>query len=185
MTLIISYYYSQLEQLRVESNQVKRRWKCREWKFHSRPSHLQEDMELCSPWKTKLWQNSNDPYPVVVLNMCLYPLEYAIPPHLPSRYLSWKWGSSDSVHCRFIVLWQVLVQWHCFCYSFACIRSAGCSNIGGDWIWWWGTKLPNYYHHQFSLLPIWYCKGWELKFGHRKFTVDIATAPFGFVYTCI
>ena len=26
-----------------------------------------------------------------------------------------------------------------------------------------------------------YCKGWELKFGHRKFTVDIATVPFGFV----
>ena len=33
----------------------------------------------------------------------------------------------------------------------------------------------------FPLLPIWYCKGWEQTFGHRKFTVDIPTVPFGFV----
>ena len=26
------------------------------WKLHSRPSHLQEYMEPCSPGKTKLWQ---------------------------------------------------------------------------------------------------------------------------------
>ena len=96
------------EQLSVESNQVKRRWKCTEWKLHSRPSHLQKYMELCSPWKTKLWQNSNDPYPVVVLNMCLYPQEYATPLHLPSRYPSWKWGSSDSVHAGSLFLGKYL-----------------------------------------------------------------------------
>jgi len=88
-----------------------------------------------------------------------------------------------SVHCS---LASTCTATLCY-YAFASVKSAGCQKfveiLFGD-----GEQ-----HHKIAKLispPIVpatymvYCKGWELKFGNRKFTVDIATVPFGFVDTC-
>ena len=146
MTLIISYYYyTQLEQLSVESNEVKGDGSLQSG------SCIQGHHIFKNIWnhavleRLNYGKNSNDPYTVVILNMCLYPPEYALPPHLPSRYLSWKWGSPDSVHFSPLLLGKYLYSntlLLCICKR----QISWLSKIGEDLIWWCGKKiikLPN------------------------------------------
>ena len=134
MTLILSYYYTQLEHLRFESNQVKRRWKCTEWKLHLRPSHLQEYMEHCSPWKSKQWS--------ICSSMRLCPQEHALPPQLPSSYRSWKWGNPDSVHFSPLFLGKYLYS-NALLLCICMCQISWLSKIGGDFIRRLETKSSN------------------------------------------
>ena len=139
MTLIILYYYTQLEQLifkniwnhavlerlnygkyfqwfiwAVECWEQSSSWVLRaiKWKGDGSVqsgSCIQGHHIFKNIWNSAVLERLNyDPYAVVVLNMCLYPQEYATPPHLPSRYPSWKWGSSDSVHAGSLFLGKYL-----------------------------------------------------------------------------
>ena len=136
-------------------------------------------MELCSPQRTTLPQQFR-------CSVCTEKVFMStLAPYLPSRFLSWKLKKLQpctiQVHHSSA---RVLVWQQCFRYYVcACVRTAGCQN-------WWGfrsgTKSPNRQIKTTTKFShIWYCKDKKLKFGHRKFTVEIRTVPFCFVYTYI
>ena len=156
---------------------MQRRWKCAKWKLQS--SHLKN---IAVHKGLHYHSNFDVPYVVVVLKKCLCLLYCLICPldflpvkvkkpqpcmiqvhHSSARYLY-----GDSVSATMYVL------------------ESGQLAVKNWWGFRSGTKSQNrQIRNTTKFSRISYCKNKELKFGHRKFTVDIGTVPFCFVYTYI
>ena len=108
-----------------------------------------------------------------------------LPPYLPSRFLSWKVKKPQpcmiQVHhssARYLYGDSVSATMY--------VLESGQLAVKNWWGFRSGTKSQNRQIRTTTKFSrIWYCKDKELKFGHRKFTVDIGTVPFCFVYTYI
>ena len=148
----------------------------KQFTIESKEDGMEITFKAISIWNTAVLErlnvgsNFNNPYVVVILNMCQ---EYTLPPHLPSKYLSEKVRKPKQCTIQPV---EVLVS------SFIHVHVSEQLHVKN----WWGinlavgvkiVKLPNWISPPIVSF-IWYCKGWELKFGHRKFTVDIATVPY-------
>ena len=140
----------------------------KQFTIESKEDGMEITFKAISIWNTAVLErlnvgsNFNNPYVVVILNMCQEHLT------CPLNTFLKKWGSPNSV--------EVLVS------SFIHAHVSEQLHVKN----WWGinlaigvkiVKLPNWISPPIVSF-IWYCKGWELKFGHRKFTVDIATVPY-------
>ena len=101
-----------------------------------------------------------------------------LPPYLPSRFLSWKLKKPQpctiQVHhslARYLYSNSVSATMY--------VHVSGQLAVKNWWGFRSGTESPNRQIKTTTKFSrIWYCKDKELKFGHRKFTVDIRTVPF-------
>ena len=138
-------------------------------------------MELCSPQRTTLPQQ----FRCSVCSGTENEFISTLLPYLPSRFLSWKLKKPQpctiQVHhslARYLYSNSVSATMY--------VHVSGQLAVKNWWGFRSGTKSPNRQIKTTTKFSrIWYCKDKELKFGHRKFTVDIKTVPFCFVYIYI
>ena len=176
--LIVSCYHTQLEQLRAI--------KCKgdgSVRSGSCSHHIFKNIWSPAVHKGLHYHSNFDvPYVVVVLKKCLCLLYRLI---CPLDFFLGNWRSPNHVRYKSIIPRQGYLYGNSVSATMYVHVSGQLAVIN-----WWrfrsGTKSPNRQIKTTTKFShIWYCKDKTLKFGHRKFTVDIRTVPFCFVYTYI
>ena len=165
--LIILYYYTQLEQLMVETNQVK---------SVQSGSCIQSHHIFKNIWNSAVLERLNYGKISMQWSISSSGTEHVFVPSRVCLTISFplflvKWGSPNSVQC---MSWQVLVQQHCFCYyAFVCVKSAGCQKLVQIWFGDSGKiiKLPkintttNFPCHLYGTARTW---SWNLTTGSSQ-----------------